>query len=255
MGLVRRIYVEKKAPFAVRAKELAGEIKEYLGLKTITNVRVFVRYDVENISEDTYRKALGTVFSEPPIDDVYEEVLPAAAGDRVFSVEYLPGQFDQRADSAEQCVKLLNDAEEPIIRSATTYVLTGEITDDEFAGIRAYCINPVDSRETDETKPETLVQNFAVPEDVKIFEGFTTMPEAELKELYDSLNLAMTFRDFLFIQDYFRGEEKRDPSVTEIRVLDTYWSDHCRHTTFQTELTDVKIDDGDYSEPIKAAFA
>ena len=254
MGLVRRVYVEKKAPFAVRAKELKSEIREYLGLKTITDVRVFVRYDVENISEDTYKKALGTVFSEPPIDDVYEEVLPAAAGDRVFSVEYLPGQFDQRADSAEQCVKLLNDAEEPVIRSATTYILSGEISDEEFAGIRAYCINPVDSRETDETKPKTLQTEFAVPEDVKIFDGFRNMPEGELKELYDSLNLAMTFRDFLFIQDYFRGEEKRDPSVTEIRVLDTYWSDHCRHTTFQTELTDVKIDDGDYSEPIKAAF-
>ncbi len=254
MSMVRRIYVEKKAPFAVRAKELKSEIREYLGLKTLTDVRVFVRYDVENISEETYRKALGTVFSEPPIDDVYEETLPSEAGDRVFSVEYLPGQFDQRADSAEQCVKLLNDAEEPIIRSATTYILKGEMTDGEFAGIQSYCINPVDSRKTDETKPETLVTEFAVPEDVRIFDGFTTMAESDLKELYSSLNLAMTFRDFLFIQDYFRDEEKRNPSMTEIRVLDTYWSDHCRHTTFQTELTEVTFEDGDYKTPISRAF-
>jgi phosphoribosylformylglycinamidine synthase len=254
MGQVRRLYVEKKAPFAVRAKELKGEIKDYLGLTGLNEVRVFVRYDVEGVSDDTYRKALVTVFSEPPIDDIYEEKLPLKGGERVFSVEYLPGQFDQRADSAEQCVKLLKETEEPIIRSATTYVLTGEITDAEFEGIVNYCINPVDSRRTDETKPETLVTEFAVPADVAIFDGFTTMPEAELKILYDSLNLAMTFNDFKFIQDYFKNEEKRDPSMTEIRVLDTYWSDHCRHTTFQTELTDVKIEDGDYAEPIRKAF-
>ncbi len=254
MSQVRRVYVEKKEPFAVRAKELKEEIRDYLGLNTLNEVRVFVRYDIENISEETYKKALGTVFSEPPIDMVYEENLPAEEGDYVFSVEYLPGQFDQRADSAEQCVKLLNETEEPIIRSATTYILKGSITDEEFAGIKSYCINPVDSRETDETKPETLVAQFAVPEDVKIFDGFMAMPEAELKELYDSLNLAMTFRDFLFIQEYFAGEEKRDPSMTEIRVLDTYWSDHCRHTTFQTELTSVEFEEGDYKEPIEQAF-
>ncbi|MBO4324534.1 MAG: phosphoribosylformylglycinamidine synthase, partial [Lachnospiraceae bacterium] len=255
MGQVRRIYVEKKAPFAVRAKELKSELRDYLGLTGLSEVRVFVRYDVENISEETYRKALVTVFSEPPIDDVYEEKLPLADGDRVFSVEYLPGQFDQRADSAEQCVKLLKETEEPIIRSATTYILKGSLTDEEFDGVVSYCINPVDSRQTGEQKPETLVTEFAVPEDVKIFDGFTAMAEANLKALYDSLNLAMTFNDFKFIQDYFKNEEKRDPSMTEIRVLDTYWSDHCRHTTFQTELTDVQIEDGDYAEPIRQAFA
>ena len=254
MGQVRRIYVEKKAPFAVRAKELKNEIRDYLGLNTLSEVRVFVRYDVENVSEETYRKALVTVFSEPPIDDIYEEKLPVSADERVFSVEYLPGQFDQRADSAEQCVKLLKETEEPIIRTATTYALKGDFTDAQFEDIVSYCINPVDSRRTDETKPETLITEFAVPEDVKIFDGFTTMPEKELKALYDSLNLAMTFRDFLFIQEYFNGEEKRDPSMTEIRVLDTYWSDHCRHTTFQTELTDVAFEEGDYSAPIKEAF-
>ena len=255
MSQVRRIYVEKKAPFAVRAKELKSELRDYLGLTGLEEVRVFVRYDVENISEETYRKALVTVFSEPPIDDVYEEKLPLADGDRVFSVEYLPGQFDQRADSAEQCVKLLKETEEPIIRSATTYILKGSLTDEEFDGVVSYCINPVDSRQTGEQKPETLVTEFAVPEDVKIFDGFTAMAETELKALYDSLNLAMTFNDFKFIQNYFKNEEKRDPSMTEIRVLDTYWSDHCRHTTFQTELTDVQIEDGDYAEPIRQAFA
>ena len=252
--MVRRIYVEKKEAFAVRAKELSGEIRSYLGLKTLTGVRVLVRYDVENISDETYLKALGTVFSEPPMDTLYEEDFPKQEGDRVFSVEYLPGQFDQRADSAEQCVKLLNETEEPIIRSATTYVLSGEMTEEEFAGIRSYCVNPVDSRETDENKPETLVQEFAVPEDVMVFDGFTEKTEEELKDLYDSLNLAMTFRDFLFIRDYFKDEEHRNPTMTEIRVLDTYWSDHCRHTTFSTELTEVSFTDGDYKKPMTEAF-
>ncbi len=254
MSQVRRVYVEKKAPYAVRAKELLEELRSYLGLSALTDVRVLVRYDVENISDETYRKALGTVFSEPPVDELYEETFAVNDGDRVFSVEYLPGQFDQRADSAEQCVKLLKESEEPVIRSATTYVLSGELTEEEFAGVRSYCINPVDSRETDETKPETLVVQFDVPEDVKVFDGFTEMPEAELKALYGSLNLAMTFRDFQFIQSYFAGEEKRNPTMTEIRVLDTYWSDHCRHTTFLTELTDVAFEDGDYREPIQGAF-
>ncbi|MDD5936956.1 MAG: phosphoribosylformylglycinamidine synthase [Clostridiales bacterium] len=254
MSSVRRVYVEKKAPYAVRAKELKQEIRSYLGLKALEDVRVLIRYDIENVSEDTYKKSLGTVFSEPPIDTLYEETFPHSEIEYVFSVEYLPGQFDQRADSAEQCVKLLNGAEEPIIRSATTYVLTGDISEEDFKRIKEYCINPVDSRETNEQKPETLVTVFDVPEDVKIFTGFISMGEAELKELYSSLNLAMTFKDFLHIQNYFMGEEHRDPSMTEIRVLDTYWSDHCRHTTFLTELTDVTFDDGYYKKPIEDAF-
>ncbi len=259
MGNVKRIYVEKKAPYAVRAKELKSELRSYLGLKGLEKVRVLIRYDIENISEDTYQKALGTIFSEPPVDILYEENFPAeenAVGEstHIFSVEYLPGQFDQRADSAEQCVKLLNETEEPVIRSATTYILRGQISDEDFARVKEYCINPVDSRETDEKKPDTLVAIFDTPEDVKIFDGFKDMPEGELKALYDSLNLAMTFKDFLHIQNYFKGEEHRDPSMTEIRVLDTYWSDHCRHTTFLTELTDVKFEDGYYRKPIEDSF-
>ena len=252
MGNVRRVYVEKKPDFAVKAKELKHEVKHYLGI-AVEGVRVLIRYDVENVSDDTYKKALQTVFSEPPVDDIYEEEFDAKGG-KVFSVEFLPGQFDQRADSAEQCVKLLNEEEEPIIRSATTYVINGDITEDELEAIKKYCINPVDSRETGAQKPETLVQNFEEPADVAIFDGFIDMAEAQLKELYGSLNLAMTFKDFLHIQNYFKGEEKRNPSMTEIRVLDTYWSDHCRHTTFSTELKNVKFDEGFYQAPIKKTY-
>ncbi|MGN8631365.1 phosphoribosylformylglycinamidine synthase [Blautia sp. HCP3S3_G3] len=250
MSNVRRVYVEKKPAYAVQAKELKHEVSSYLGIKTVTGVRVLIRYDVENISDDVFEKACKTVFAEPPVDDLYLEKFEAAEGSRVFSVEYLPGQFDQRADSAVQCVQFLDENAQPIIRSATTYIITGEISDEEFEAIKHHCINPVDSRETGLEKPETLVTVFPEPEDVKIFDGFQDMPENELKELYDSLNLAMTFKDFLHIQNYFKGEEKRDPSMTEIRVLDTYWSDHCRHTTFSTELTDVKFGEGDYREPI-----
>ncbi len=253
MSNVRRVYVEKKPAFAVKAKELKSEIKGYLGIDSVTGVRVLIRYDIENISEDTYKKALVTVFSEPPVDDIYEESYDLK-GAKAFSVEYLPGQFDQRADSAEQCVKLLNEEEEPIIRTATTYVIEGDVTEEQLAAIRKHCINPVDSREAEEVKPETLVQNFADPEDVKIFDGFSAMSETELKDLYNSLGLAMTFKDFLHIQNYFRNDEKRDPSVTEIRVLDTYWSDHCRHTTFSTELKNISFDDGFYKAPMEATY-
>lgn len=255
MANVKRIYVEKREDYAVAAKDLKNEVKEYLGIRELYRVRVLIRYDVEGIGEDTYQKALATVFSEPPLDDVYEGAFPKEEGDRVFSVEYLPGQFDQRADSAEQCVKLLNESEEPVIRSATTYVLSGGISEEDFGRIKEYCINPVDSRETDETVPETLRIDFEEPADVTIFDGFKDMPEEELKKLYDSLGLAMTFKDFLHIQNYFKGEEKRDPSMTEIRVLDTYWSDHCRHTTFLTELKNIRFEDGDYKEPIENTFA
>ena len=252
MGNVRRVYVEKKPDFAVKAKELKHEIKHYLGIAA-DEVRVLIRYDVENVSDETYQKALQTVFSEPPVDDIYEENFDAGEG-KVFSVEFLPGQFDQRADSAEQCVKLLNEEEEPVIRSATTYVIVGDITDDELTAIKKYCINPVDSRETGMDKPQTLVQEFDDPADVAIFDGFIDMPEDKLNALYSSLNLAMTFKDFLHIQNYFTNEEKRNPSMTEIRVLDTYWSDHCRHTTFSTELKNVKFDDGFYQAPIKKTY-
>ncbi|MDD7210628.1 MAG: phosphoribosylformylglycinamidine synthase [Lachnospiraceae bacterium] len=246
MNRVKRLYVEKKPSYAVKAKELAEEIRAYLSIEDVSNVRILVRYDVENVSEETMKKAMDTVFSEPPVDNLYEEDFPKEREDRVFSVEYLPGQFDQRADSAMQCLQLLNEKESPVIRSATTYVFSGNISDEEFSRIKEYCINPVDSRETDEKKPETLVVDYPEPADVVIFDGFKDMAEGELRQLYESLGLAMTFEDFVFIQKYFHDEEDRNPTMTEIRVLDTYWSDHCRHTTFATELKDVVFDEGYY---------
>ena len=175
---VRRIFVEKKPDYAVKAGELREELESYLGLD-VRNVRVLIRYDIENLSEETYKKALGTIFSEPPVDEVYEEEFPKNPGDLVFSVEYLPGQFDQRADSAEQCVKLLKEDEEPVIRSATTYVITAPLSADQEAAIKSFCINPVDSREAGEGKPETLVTEFEVPEDIKDFDGFTDFSQEE----------------------------------------------------------------------------
>ncbi len=254
MSNVRRIYVEKKDAFAVKAKELQEEIQSFLGIGDVKGVRVLIRYDVENISDEVFERACRTVFSEPPVDTLYEESFETAPESHVFSVEYLPGQFDQRADSAVQCVRFLKEDEQPVIRTATTYVIEGAISDEELASIKNYCINPVDSREAAIEKPETLVTVFDEPADVKIFDGFCEMDETALKELYSSLNLAMTFRDFQHIQNYFKGEEHRNPSMTEIRVLDTYWSDHCRHTTFSTELTDVSFEEGYYKKPIEATY-
>ena len=254
MTQVKRIYVEKKPEYAVAAQDLLNDIHSYLNIQSVTGVRVLIRYDIENITDTTYDSAKVIVFSEPPVDILYEENLPKTEDEKVFSVEYLPGQFDQRADSAEQCVKLLNETEEPIIRSATTYLLKGNVTEEELERIKAFCINPVDSRETSQEKPETLVQNFEDPADVAVFDNFRDMPEAELKALYDSLGLAMTFNDFKFIQEYYVSDEKRNPTVTEIRVLDTYWSDHCRHTTFQTELKTIEIEDGYYQKPVKDTY-
>lgn len=254
MSNVKRIYVEKRPEYAVKAKELYEELTEYLDLD-ISKVRVLIRYDVENITDKTYETAKQTVFSEPPVDNIYETTFPMEDGDFVFSVEALPGQFDQRADSAEQCIRLLNEKENAVIRSATTYVISGKLSETEFARVKSYCINPVDSRETDDkVVPETLIQQFDEPADVMIFDGFQNMQETELKSLYDSLGLAMTFKDFLHIQNYFKNEEKRDPSMTEVRVLDTYWSDHCRHTTFATELTNVSFEDGYYKKPIEDTY-
>ncbi len=254
MGKVKRIYVEKKEAFAVKARELEEELKGYLGIAGLEKVRIFIRYDVENISDATFEKACSSVFSEPPVDDLYMESIEMPENARCFSVEFLPGQFDQRADSAVQCVQFLKEDEQPIIKTAVTYLLIGTISDSEFDKIKSYCINPVDSRETGLEKPETLVQSFEEPADVGSFDGFADMDEDALRDLYGSLGLAMTFKDFQHIQNYFKKEEHRDPTVTEIRVLDTYWSDHCRHTTFSTELKDVAFENGYYTEPIKTTY-
>ena len=257
MSSVSRVYVEKKPEFAVQAKDLKHEIKNYLGIRDIKEVRILIRYDVENISDDTFEKACNGIFSEPPVDILYHNAFPETENAKVFSVEFLPGQFDQRADSAVQCIQFIKEDEQPVIKTATTYVIVGAegvISEEEFEAVKAHCINPVDSREAQEQIPETLVTKFEEPADVKIFDGFKDMAEAELKELYASLGLAMTFKDFQHIQNYFKKEEDRDPSMTEIRVLDTYWSDHCRHTTFSTELTDVKFEDGDYKAPLEETY-
>ena len=254
MSNVRRVYVEKKPDFAVQAKEIRHEIRHYLGITGVTGVRVLIRYDVENVSDESFEKACSGVFAEPPVDMLYKEDFPKTDTDRVFSVEYLPGQYDQRADSAGQCIQFIKEDEMPVVQTATTYVIEGQVTEEEFTVIKNHCINPVDSRETGMEKPDTLVTVFDEPEDVKIFEGSKDMAEEELKALYDSLGLAMTFKDFLHIQNYYKGEENRDPSMTEIRVLDTYWSDHCRHTTFSTELKNVSFGDGDYRKPIEKTY-
>ena len=253
--MVRRVYVEKKPAYAIAAKDLLHEAKYYLHVEGIEDIRIFIRYDVENITDETYEKATRTVFAEPPVDDLYEEQLPEAEGTyRVFSVEYLPGQFDQRADSAEQCIRFLNEKETPTVHSATTYMVIGDISDEDFAKIQNDCINPVDSRITDEVKPETLAADYPEPADVAELKGFRSMPLEDFEVLYNSLNLAMTYEDFLFIRKYYRNEEKRNPSITEIRVLDTYWSDHCRHTTFQTELKEVNFEEGDMRKPLEDTF-
>ena len=252
--MVRRIYVEKKTAYAAAANELFEDLKGYMDLKGLSKVRILIRYDIEDLADDIFEIAKRCVFSEPPVDDLYEDDFPKEADDKVFSVEFLPGQFDQRADSAVQCVQFLAADATPIIRTATTYCLSGDISDEELEQVRAYCINPVDSRETGMVRPETLVTHFDEPDDVKIFDGFSKMGESDLKNLYDSLGLAMTFRDFLHIQNYFANDEHRDPTMTEIRVLDTYWSDHCRHTTFSTELSNIQFGEGFCSDAIKKSF-
>ena len=254
MSNVRRVYVEKKEPYAVAAKGLLEDIRSFLGITAVTGVRSFIRYDVENISGEVFEVACRTVFSEPPVDILYPEEIEVPAGCRAFGVEALPGQFDQRADSAVQCVRFLNENEDPVIRTAQVYLLYGDLTEDEFDRIKGYCINPVEARECGMEKPDTLTVSYPEPEDVKTIEGFTSMPDDALESLYGSLGLAMTLRDFTFIRDYFKDTEHRDPTMTEIRVLDTYWSDHCRHTTFSTELKDISFGEGYYRTPIETTY-
>ncbi|MCR4891855.1 MAG: phosphoribosylformylglycinamidine synthase [Lachnospiraceae bacterium] len=263
--MVKRVYVEKKSPYAVRARELEDEIRDYIGIKKKVSVRYLLRYDIENVDDEIYEKAKVSVFSEPPVDFLYEEDFPHDEKDHVFAVEYLPGQFDQRADSAEQCIGFLSgsgkkaslqdsaEALSPIIRTAEVYCLKGRVTKEEMKRIRSYVMNPVDSRVAAADKPETLIMKYEDPEDVKVMEGLTGLTYANLKKVYATLGLAMTFEDFKHVQKYFLSE-RRDPTITEIRVLDTYWSDHCRHTTFQTELTDISFRNSFYREPIENAY-
>ena len=238
--MVYRIYVEKKPGFDGEARQLHNELTTLLGIRSLTGLRLLNRYDVEGISEELFRQCAGTVFSEPPVDDVYGE-LPAHTG-AAFAVEYLPGQFDQRADSAAECIQLISQGERPLVRSARVYLLDGELTAGELEEIKKYVINPVEAREASLEPRDTLQMTYAVPEAVATLTGFNELDEAGLKAFIDEKGLAMDYGDIKFCQDYFRSEQ-RDPTITEIKMIDTYWSDHCRHTTFGTILDDVQIDD------------
>ena len=254
MAGVRRIYVEKKPQY--KSRELLGEINGFLGVRGVRSADVLIRYDVENVPEDVFEQALCGVFAEPPLDVYTEGAMPACEdGDVLFGVEALPGQYDQRADSAEQAIRLIRGDVQPIVRCATVYRLRGSISEAELEHLKSSLCNPVDSRIiTGFSIPDTLQEQYDAPDDVPVLSGFVSEDDTSLLARYDNLSLAMTFEDFSFIRDYFRDTEKRDPSMTEIRVLDTYWSDHCRHTTFATEITDVSIAEGLYEAPIRASY-
>jgi len=251
---MKRIYIERKAEFTNKTDQLLKDINNFLNIPKITHLRELIRYDIANITDSVYQKALTMIFSDPLLDIIYEETVPVSEGDRIFSFEYQPGQFDQRADSLRQCINLLSGETGALVKSATTYILTGIISDNEFERIKAYVINPVDLRETGMEKPITLANAYEVAEDIRTYTGFCEMNEDKLKEFFASLNLAMTFKDFLHIHKYFSEEEKRDPTETEIRVLDTYWSDHCRHTTFSTELKEITFGEGFYHDRIEVSY-
>ncbi|QGG47229.1 phosphoribosylformylglycinamidine synthase [Heliorestis convoluta] len=251
---VRRIYVEKKEGFDVEARSLYSDLKENLAIQGLDGLRIVHRYDIAGMTDEEYREARNTIFSEPPVDRVYDEVFPVEEGDHLFAWEYLPGQYDQRADSAAQSVQLLTQKERPLIVTAPVIVLRGSLTEEQINKIKSYLINPVEAREAALEKPETLTVRAEVPADVAILHGFTQKSEEELQAWMDETGLAMNIEDLIFCQAYFRDEEKRDPSITEIKVIDTYWSDHCRHTTFLTKIEDVTIEEGLFAEPIQKAY-
>ncbi len=239
--MVYRVYVEKKPELANEAKALLNDARNLLGITALENVRLLNCYDAENISKELFDSAIDTVFSEPQLDIATAEY--DLTGAKVFAVEYLPGQYDQRADSAAQCIQIISQQERPLIHTMKVYGLYGDLTDEQIDAIKKYVINPVESREAVIEKPETLAVEYAIPQSVATVEGFITLNENGLAELLDKLGLAMDLDDLKFLQNYFRDEERRDPTITEIRVVDTYWSDHCRHTTFSTIIDDVKISD------------
>ena len=239
---VKRVFVEKKPEFAVQARELCDEIESYLGIAGVTGVRVLVRYDIENLSEDVYREALGTIFSEPPVDEVFEGDFVHGADDAVFSVEYLPGQFDQRANSAAECIQIISKQERPLIKTAKVYVLYGNLSREDVEEIKKYLINPVESREASLDAFDTLDVKYEIPTEVATVEGFCEMDEAALAAYIKDMGLAMDLDDIKVCQKYFLSEQ-RDPTITEIKMIDTYWSDHCRHTTFQTTIDSIKFED------------
>ena len=243
--MVYRVYVEKKVGQTHEADSLLKEIKDFLQIDALESVRVLNRYDAENIEENLFNYAVNTVFSEPQVDNVRFDV---PDGQIVFAVEPLPGQYDQRADSAAQCIQIISQGNRPIIRTAKVYVLAGSLTEENIAAIKKHVINAVESREASLELPETLAVEYAAPQTVATVDGFIGLDETGLSELLDKLGLAMDLDDLKFLQRYFRDEELRDPTITEIRVVDTYWSDHCRHTTFTTHLDNIQIHDAAVAE-------
>lgn len=251
---VKRIYVEKKSGYDIEAQGLYSDLIENLGIAGLQGLRVINRYDISGITDEEYAKSRPIIFAEPPLDLVYDEDLEIPSQDRVFAMEYLPGQYDQRADSAAQCVQILTQKERPIISSAKLIVLKGQIAETDFQRIKDYCINPVESREAALEKPESLEFEPVIPPDVEILDRFIEKSPEELRAFFNEAGLAMSFEDLVFCQEYFRAAEKRNPTITEIRVIDTYWSDHCRHTTFNTKIEEVSFPEGDFAHPLNLAY-
>ena len=252
---VKRLLVEKREGFDLEAKALMKDLKDSLHIDCIDDLRLLNRYDIEGLSDEICDSASKTIFSEPNLDVVYKEDVEYDKDAKVFAVEYLPGQYDQRADWAAQCVQIINEGQRPNINSAKLYILTGDIDDELFAKIKAYVINPVDSREASLEKPETLKLETEIPTEVATIEGFIDFSMEELEKFLKEQGLAMTIDDLKYVQEYFQNQEKRNPTITEIKVLDTYWSDHCRHTTFMTQIKDVEIEDGKFNEIIKETYS
>ena len=246
---VFRVYVEKKKGFDVEVRRIKRELKEFLHIHSVTDVRLLNRYDIEHITEDVYKKALHTIFSEPQADIVYEENFEDK-GYYVFAVSYLRGQYDQRADSCTQCIRLIDSTLDPVVKTAKVYMISGELTQEEILKIKKSVINPIEAEEVSLDKLNTLDRTYPIPDDVKVLKGFIGFSAKELEAFRKSEGLAMSLEDLIYFQKYFLSEQ-RDPSYTELKVVDTYWSDHCRHTTFMTELTDIQIEEGPFAEPIK----
>lgn len=254
METVKRVFVEKKTGFDIVAQGLLADLRDNLCISGLEGVRTINRYDISGVTNEEYEKSKYVIFAEPPVDMLYEESLNVPSGDRIFAMEYLPGQYDQRADSAAQCVQILTQKERPLVASAKVVILKGAISDQDFIRIKEYCINPVESREAMLTKPQSLEFEAEEPDDVAILEGFNDKTPGEITVMQQSMGLAMSAEDLLFCQTYFRDTEKRNPTMTEIKTIDTYWSDHCRHTTFQTKIEAVTIQEGHFSGPIKTAY-
>ncbi len=254
MSRVKRIFVEKKKGFDISAQHLFTDCREYLGIHGLEGVRICIRYDIEGIADDDYQAARTIIFAEPPVDCAYDEVIETGEDEHMFAIEYLPGQYDQRADSAAQCIQIMSHGQAPVIKTAQVIILKGTLSEADIATVKKYLINPVDSHEAQLEIPQTLQEEITVPGDVEIITGFTTMSVESIEQTRINLGLAMSQADLLFTQKHFAEEEKRDPTITEIRMLDTYWSDHCRHTTFMTRIEDVSFEPHPMTAPIEAAF-